>query len=236
MTVFAVDGDILAFRMSVVCENAPAVTELIDGKMHQIAEHTGVQKYRIYLTGSGNFRNAIGVTKPYKGNRLAEKPEFLSEARAYLRDKYAAVTVHGYEADDAIASDMVQNGAVHCGQDKDLHQISGEHYDLVTGEWLTITEDEALLNFYRQILTGDSTDNIPGLPGIGAKKAEKAIHDPETAIEDAKALYIEVCEKKLPDIDVATYWKEQVQLVQMVTTLNVLDMVTTTVKPKLLRI
>jgi len=36
-------------------------------------------------------------------------------------------------------------------------------------------EDDTLYTFYTQVLTGDRVDNIPGLHGIGPKKAEKIL-------------------------------------------------------------
>lgn len=71
--------------------------------------------------------------------------------------------------------------------DKDLKIINGYHYNLkshqiweVRDDWsfiqLTRKGDQYKLSgqgfifHYSQILTGDSTDNIPGLPRVGAKK------------------------------------------------------------------
>ena len=59
-----------------------------------------------------------------------------------------------------------------CSRDKDLHMIPGWHYTWSAGaqkEKPLWWQDEtgALRCFYRQLLTGDSTDNIPGLYGVG---------------------------------------------------------------------
>ena len=62
-----------------------------------------------------------------------------------------------------------------CGIDKDLLQIPGHHYNYGKDTWKLINEEEALHNLYLQCLTGDATDNIPGLKGIGPKKAEKIL-------------------------------------------------------------
>ena len=42
-----------------------------------------------------------------------------------------------------------------------------------------ITPEEANLSFYRQLLTGDRTDDIPGIDGLGAKTAEQILPEPE---------------------------------------------------------
>ena len=62
-----------------------------------------------------------------------------------------------------------------CGIDKDLLQIPGHHYNYGKDTWQLINEEEALHNLYIQCLTGDNTDNIPGLKGIGPKKAQKIL-------------------------------------------------------------
>jgi hypothetical protein len=59
--------------------------------------------------------------------------------------------------------------------DKDLRSIPGRFYDFVKKEEQTISPKEASLNFYSQVLSGDSTDQIPGLTGIGPTKARKIL-------------------------------------------------------------
>ena len=56
---------------------------------------------KVYLTGTGNFREQIAVTQPYKGNRTAPKPLYLPDVRQYLIDMWGAVVIDGKEADDA---------------------------------------------------------------------------------------------------------------------------------------
>ena len=47
-----------------------------------------------------------------------------------------------------------------------------------------------MLNFYMQLLTGDSTDNIPGLKGVGPKTAEKVLANCTTEEELYAAVLI----------------------------------------------
>lgn len=221
--VFAVDGDIIAYRTAAVCEEhfEGACESIIDTTLTEIATDTGITNMRIYVSGENNFRKKIAVTKPYKGNRATMvAPRFLNFCKSYLVDKYHAIRMHGYEADDGIASDMVQNGAIHCGIDKDIKQIQGKHYNYVNKEWDTISEDQARLNLFRQVLTGDISDNIPGLPRVGVKTAEKIITEPETALADAIEYYKEICSDKLPDIDPIIYFVEQRALIEMIKDIN----------------
>jgi 5'-3' exonuclease len=53
-----------------------------------------------------------------------------------------------------------------------------------------VTEEEGLRNLFTQVLTGDRTDNIIGLKGIGPVKAEKLLKDCKTERE-----YYDACLK-----------------------------------------
>jgi 5'-3' exonuclease len=160
------------------------------------------------------------MTKPYKGNRESmPKPKFLNYCKTYLETKYNGMRVHGFEADDGIASDMVQNGAFHCGIDKDMLQIPGRHFNYVNKEWRDVSPEEAEVILYRQVLMGDSSDNIPGLLRVGEKTAEQVITDDmhEEAMSVAIEYYKERVAFNMPHITCPlTYFAEQVALVQMI--------------------
>jgi 5'-3' exonuclease len=217
--VLAVDGDILAYRIAAVCEThfEGAGFSILHSTLKEIVAETQITKMRIYLSGKNNFRYEIGKTKPYKGNRATMvRPQYLPHIRDYLVEHMNAIIVDGYEADDAIATDMTVNGAIHCGIDKDMLQIAGMHYNYVKKEWQEITEEQATLNLYRQILMGDTSDNIPGLPRVGEKKAFDAIQSAETAELDAQEMYKAVVNAQLPGVDWRVYMTEQENLITMV--------------------
>jgi len=233
--VLAVDGDIIAYRSAAVCEEdfEGACEGVIDTTLENIATETGVGAMRIYLSGRDNFRYALAKTKPYKGNRDGiRRPQFLNYCNEYLIKKYGAVRMHGYEADDGIATDMVKNGAIHCGHDKDILQIAGLHYYYVKKEWVEVSEDDAKLNLYRQVLMGDNSDNIPGLPRVGEKGAEKVIFDPKTAHEDALSFYREICSSKLPGVNYTDYFHEQYGLIKMIEDVDMFSIFTTKVEAR----
>lgn len=129
-------------------------------------------KPEIFLSGSTNFRYSIDPD--YKiSRRNKPKPVQYYPLRDYFISKGAYVS-DGYEADDEVG---VRNcvDCVICGIDKDLNTIPGWKYNYDKDTLYNITEDEAALNFWAQVCSGDSSDSIKGLPGIGIKKALKLL-------------------------------------------------------------
>jgi len=106
-------------------------------------------------------------------------------------DAWAFSVQETQEADDAIgirAYSMGEEDYIICSIDKDLDNLRGKHYNFVKNEAYYVTEEQAIKNFYRQLLTGDRVDNIPGLSGIGPKKAEKILEGCVTEEELFKAV------------------------------------------------
>jgi len=130
-------------------------------------------------TSKDNFR--IEVDPSYKANRRATnhrlKPVGFKEARSRMENKYNSECWYRLEADDVLGilqtRDCSKDTVIWSG-DKDLNQIPGLHLDN-DGNVKTITEPEADVFFYRQVLIGDSVDGFGGCPSIGPKTAEKLI-------------------------------------------------------------
>jgi len=145
--------------------------------MEGIIKAVNATDYKCYLTGKGNFRETLATWGKYKGGRSA-KPRLYQEARDYLIDRWDAEVVHGIEADDAMGIYQCNNdNTVICSIDKDLLMIPGDHYNFRKNEHMTIDHVTALRNFYRQCLTGDPIDNIPGLRKWTGKNATKAMKE-----------------------------------------------------------
>ncbi|RIA55566.1 DNA polymerase I [Dichotomicrobium thermohalophilum] len=171
---------------------------LDDGK----PTHVGV----VFDHSGESFRNEI--YDAYKANR-DEPPEELVPQFPLIREAVRAfgltpIEQEGYEADDLIATYVAQakgTGAeiTIVSGDKDLMQLVGDDvsmYDPMPGNERRIGRDEVVKKFgvgpdkvvEVQALAGDSTDNIPGIPGIGVKTAAQLIEqfgDVETLLERA---------------------------------------------------
>lgn len=156
------------------CQNVSTVVRSIKERLAK----QDVLRYEFYLSGKGNFRYDIATLQPYKGNRKdVPKPVHYDALREFITDKYRATVVEGEEADDAIgirAIELHGNGVI-VSIDKDLNNIPGPHFDWTKDVWYDVSEVQALRNFYGQMLTGDETDNIPGIYGIGKVKATKLL-------------------------------------------------------------
>lgn len=153
--------------------------------MDAIVARFSPKEVRVYLSGPGNFRELVAKTKPYKGNRLEAKPKHFNAVGEYLVGKWGAESVRGIEADDAIGIGLTSDPeqAISVSVDKDLDQIAGWHYNWVTSELYYVSRRDADFALYTQILAGDVTDNIPGVPGIGEKKARDILEGAKNSTE-----------------------------------------------------
>ena len=146
----------------------------------------------------------------YKGTRHA-MPEELREQVPLLQEMLKAmgikiVTLPGFEADDIIGtlsrrSEQAGMDTVILSGDRDLLQLVSDHISLClphTARGQTTMENfgpaevkekyqvEPLQIVELKALMGDSSDNIPGLPGVGEKTATRLIVEYGT-IENAQA-------------------------------------------------
>ena len=150
----------------------------------------------IFDSARRNFRNDI--YSEYKANR-SEAPEDLAPQFEYIRKSVEAfnlpsIELSNYEADDLIATytkQIIKVGAkvTVISSDKDLMQLVSDKvrlYDPMKSK--VLGEKEVVEKFGVkpdqvidvQSLAGDSSDNIPGVPGIGIKTASELINKYKT--------------------------------------------------------
>src|SRR6185312_15716190 len=161
---------------------------LEDMKDGDVPTHLAV----IFDAGEKTFRNAI--YKEYKANR-PPPPEDLVPQFPLVREATRAfgvscVELAGYEADDLIATyaRLAHEAGARCtiiSSDKDLMQlvVDGKIELLDTMKNRRLASAEVLEKFgvtpdkvvQVQALAGDSTDNVPGVRGIGIKTAAELI-------------------------------------------------------------
>lgn len=153
-----------------------------------------------YFTSKTNFRNEIAKERKYK-NRPNVKPDSYGFIKNYIQENFTWFEIEGLEADDLLAIEQTKrpDKTIICSRDKDLWQVPGWHYswevgrqpkrgpELVTQFGFLSFEHNRLIGagdslLYSQLLTGDSTDTIPGLYGYGPKKSFNALKDSESRI------------------------------------------------------
>lgn len=164
------------------------VRSMVDDRIYQILENTKASEASLYLTDSpSNFRLGLATIKPYKGHRKAEKPFHWASIRQHLIDNWNAEVQYGIEADDRLGIEQCKaeyDTTIICSRDKDLHMIPGRHYVWPAGKqeeklWFQ-DELSAIRCFYHQLLTGDTSDNILGLYGVGSSsKLVKSLQEME---------------------------------------------------------
>jgi 5'-3' exonuclease len=154
------------------------------------------ESYTIFLSGKRNFREDLYAD--YKANRLSmPKPKHYRDVKNYLIRQYGAVvSAEGLEADDEIsikANEMAKEKKPYIvvSTDKDLKQVPGEHYNQDKKEFFVVGQRDAISFFYQQLLSGDDTDNIDGIAGIGRVTAAKLIDPCKTPKEMAEVVYAE---------------------------------------------
>ena len=177
-----IDADSIYFRVACVTQKPQEIRKAINYTMTEIKRNVGTDNLMCAVKGHGNFRHDI--YPDYKANRKELDPKIkkaLNYGHKYMVDYHGAIMADGMEADDLVsiwATEQRDYGAdsVIVGIDKDLLQIPGWHYNFVKKlEPSYVDPDTAHYNLMLQCLTGDSADNIPGIKGIGPKKAEKIL-------------------------------------------------------------
>ncbi|MEN3793447.1 DNA polymerase I [Fulvimarina sp. MAC3] len=165
------------------------VEESRDTNVGAVPTHFAV----IFDYSSTTFRNEL--YSEYKANR-EEPPEDLRPQFGLIRDAVRAfdlpcIEKEGFEADDLIATYTTE--AVAAGgnvtivsSDKDLMQLVGPNvilYDQMKDKRLGPEEVKEKFGVYPekmidlQALVGDTSDNVPGVPGIGPKTASQLLEE-----------------------------------------------------------
>ncbi|MDA9678405.1 DNA polymerase I, partial [Candidatus Pelagibacter sp.] len=146
----------------------------------------------IFDSARKTFRNEI--YRDYKANR-SEAPDDLAPQFEYIRKSVLAfnlpsVDLPNYEADDLIATyvdQILKKGAkaTIVSSDKDLMQLYKKDVRIFDPMKNKFISDDDIMNKFGvdaskvidvQSLAGDSSDNVPGVPGIGVKTAAELIN------------------------------------------------------------
>jgi 5'-3' exonuclease len=146
-------------------------------------------EYLMAVKGPDNYRHHM--YPEYKLNRHADptkQNEFVPILRKLAVKEELAIEAAGREADDLLRiwSNEARQADIDyiiCSIDKDLKCIPGKHWLMHKKELIVVSEEQAMRHYYEQLLKGDPTDNIPGVPRVGEVKATKILADCTTEEE-----------------------------------------------------
>ena len=188
-----IDADGLVYHSS--RETLEESIQVLNDKIQNMYDETGATHANFFISQGKYFRHSIFPDyKKSRGNTRSEL-KWIRTLKNYLIEGYNALSMNMVEADDLVAywnknySKDVKT--IICSPDKDLlHSIEGTHFNysyklmdkenpesVIKGWWVTTTEEEANTFKNIQLLMGDSTDGITGIPGVGIKGAEKFIQE-----------------------------------------------------------
>ncbi len=162
--------------------------------LHKLMEAPDCTHMAVVLDGGRSGRDQIDVN--YKANRKPRPPELTSQVKMLPEVNAAhslpSIKQDGFEADDVIATyaEQISTAGHECviySSDKDLLPLltleGVSIYDPLKKQWITpkicverfgVTPEQ--MTDYLSIV-GDSSDNIPGIPKVGAKSAAKLLQD-----------------------------------------------------------
>lgn len=194
-----IDGDILMYR---ICFTVDPYAELRTVKSHcdtymkSLLEKVSCNQYIALLGIHGSNNTKYDIFPEYKRGRPVDKPPHWMNVMNYLISKWGFTCISGCEVDDAVRfcyeTTPASEQAVIVSSDKDLLQIPGNHFVMgVSRKGKIVRKDEVRKvqniegerKFYQMMLTGDMTDNVRGIYGIGPKTAERMLAPATEVVE-----------------------------------------------------
>lgn len=189
--ILLLDGDIFAYQIASAAEvpihwgddlwtlhsDMEECRVKLEDRLLSIKDRLEADDFIVALSDTENFRKA--VYPYYKANRLDKrKPLVLKPLREWIESTFNTYRRPGLEGDDVLGILSTRKRKsdeefIIVSLDKDMKTIPGLLYNDGKPELgiRRVTPKEADYWFLFQTLTGDTTDNYPGCPGIGPKKA-----------------------------------------------------------------
>lgn len=189
---WGIDGDILLYEVGFASNDDPVefACHSLRQRVQGVMDGCECKQAQLFLTGKTNFRNEL--TSTYKANRAdAPKPVHIDALRDYAINTLDAIVSENEEADDLLGIHAVRDGWGIATLDKDLDGVPGWHY-VWKGKregLYYVDQVQADRFFYTQMLTGDSTDNIPGLFKMVGVKALAKTKAPIQEMTDPAEMY-----------------------------------------------
>jgi len=180
-----IDADSLIFATAVTTNDIQSAKEGFDwrwnGLIWKLKQTYEIDGLFVFSGSKGNFRKLI--TKNYKANRKQELPAHLGDLHNYVKSEYNSIYKYGVETDDVIASywkravdNVGEDNVVIVALDKDYKQFPCIFYNYNKEQAVKISKEEAKVNFYSQMVEGDSADNVNYCKGYGKAWCKKNLN------------------------------------------------------------
>ena len=165
--------------------------------INEIEKRYDIKKIMTFNGSKGNFRKILN--SEYKANRKKQDlPPLLHDMHEYVKKNYSSIYGYGVETDDLVArywknlSDEIgKENVMIVSIDKDYKQLPCLYYNYhyKWKEFHNITNDQALYNFYEQMITGDSADNVNFFKGKGKVFAKTYLNGCKSKFSYTKKLF-----------------------------------------------
>jgi len=172
--------------------------EKVRHEINTILNDTTCLDFELHFTSGKNFRYKID--RNYKNNRKGRTPAYLNDLKQVVAEYYSAKAyIHTeIEADDMVVALATKYPTKYLvvAVDKDiLKNVVGTHYNYyrsyihnIEPHFIVTTKDEAMKYPYVQVLQGDTSDGIKGIPRIGKVTVKKLLDECTTELECKEAV------------------------------------------------
>jgi len=163
----------------------------IKERIAQLIDKMGCSDYELHLTGGKKSSFRYDLYDMYKATRTGRSPARLYEIKLLIAaNDPKAFIWDKWEADDIVVAKkrIYPDKYILASVDKDvLYALPGKHYNYYQSQkynigmkWVKVDRLDAMKHHYLQTLIGDSSDNIPGIKGIGKKRAATILNGATT--------------------------------------------------------
>ncbi len=192
MTVALLDADIIAYRSVWLSGNTLdddaenfdpiAIKKTVDALVLEWQQKAKAGTSICCMSDPSHRYFRHDVYPEYKGNRKdVEKPPALETAMEHIRDKHRTAEFEGLEADDVmgvLAGSTALTDPIIVSIDKDMMTVPGKVLNpSKMRRPLRVSKASADRAVMLQALTGDRTDNYPGVEGIGPVRAQNLLNE-----------------------------------------------------------
>lgn len=211
--ILTIDGNNLVHRVYYVANNMPHKSEFLHVYMFLNSVKSYVEMYKpdkVYCVWDEKLNyvsnKRLELLPDYKGTRDKEKGKEVHTKNGLIKELLQTIGIPSilpleYEADDVIAiiDDVIQHDKhTIITVDRDLCQLIDEKtvvYDAIRKLEINLSNFEEKLKYNKEqfvrvkAITGDKSDNIPGIKGFGKKKIEKYFNNEVDFTDDERIIF-----------------------------------------------